>query len=347
MDAVKRDILSLYRMTSQFRGRGCDAHRPGVLHAPRAARQARQEVQARLARRQRAREGLRRRVLLVSRRVHNLHVPQRDGPVGRPRRDGGRVVLQVLHGATPACSSRTSSPTTGRRRTRCTATSSSGSSRSTRGCSPRTPSPSSLVCSGRGLYFYSRRDDRDWSNTMEVDFLVTRGYDDAAGRMRVSPVEVKSTKRYGARSLDKFKDKFRQPRRDEVHPAPAAHGGLRRPGEAAALRLHGAVGRVWHRLPRRQPVEGRGPGRRPGAPASIPDSGVKKARLADRHKRARAPRPHNLGSDARKNKVIRYLVFPNPEPRLPPAGVCSHRGPGSDTPERHSARPSSSRINQI
>ena len=123
-----------------------------------------------------------------------------------------------------------------------------------------------LVCSGRGLYFYSRRDDRDWSNTMEVDFLVTRGYDDAAGRMRVSPVEVKSTKRYGARSLDKFKDKFgsRVGTRYILHPA--AHGGLRRPGEAAALRLHGAVGRVWHRLPRRQPVEGRGPGRRPGAP---------------------------------------------------------------------------------
>ena len=57
---------------------------------------------------------------------------------------------------------------------------------------------------------------------MEVDFLVTRGYDDAAGRMRVSPVEVKSTKRYGARSLDKFKDKFgsRVGTRYILHPRP-------------------------------------------------------------------------------------------------------------------------------
>ena len=84
-----------------------------------------------------------------------------------------------------------------------------------------------LVCSGRGLYFYSRRDDRDWSNTMEVDFLVTRGYDDAAGRMRVSPVEVKSTKRYGARSLDKFKDKFgsRVGTRYILHPRPMEVSG--------------------------------------------------------------------------------------------------------------------------
>ena len=163
-----------------------------------------------------------------------------------------------------------------------------------------------LVCSGRGLYFYSRRDDRDWSNALSQSGLPRhaglrrrRGQDARVARRG----EVhEALRRPLARQVQ---GQVRQPRRDEVHPAPAAHGGLRRPGEAAALRLHGAVGRVWHRLPRRQPVEGRGPGRRPGAPASIPDSGVKKARLADRHKRARAPRPHNLGSDARKNKVIR------------------------------------------
>ena len=125
-----------------------------------------------------------------------------------------------------------------------------------------------LVCSGRGLYFYSRRDDRDWSNTMEVDFLVTRGYDDAAGRMRVSPVEVKSTKRYGARSLDKFKDKFgsRVGTRYILHPRPM--GGLRRPGEGcrstppwrcrpglAPLAPATTCGRAWSRAaPRRARV---------------------------------------------------------------------------------------------
>ena len=43
---------------------------------------------------------------------------------------------------------------------------------------------------------------------MEIDFLITRGYDDAAGRMRVSPIEVKSKKNYRFVSLEKFKDKF-------------------------------------------------------------------------------------------------------------------------------------------
>ena len=65
-----------------------------------------------------------------------------------------------------------------------------------------------LLASGHKLYFYSRRDDGDRRNTMEIDFLVTRGYDDAAGRMRVSPIEVKSKKNYRFASLGKFKDKF-------------------------------------------------------------------------------------------------------------------------------------------
>ena len=65
-----------------------------------------------------------------------------------------------------------------------------------------------LLASGHGLYFYARRDDKDAKNTMEIDFLITRGYDDAAGRMRISPIEVKSTKNYRFSSLDKFKKKF-------------------------------------------------------------------------------------------------------------------------------------------
>ena len=62
---------------------------------------------------------------------------------------------------------------------------------------------------------------------MEIDFLVTAGYDDAAGRMRVSPIEAKSTKRYGARSLDKFKEKFgkRVGVRYLLHPKPMSIEG--------------------------------------------------------------------------------------------------------------------------
>ena len=192
----------------------------------------------------------------------------------------------------------------GRRRTRCTATSSSGSSRSTRDVHRERRRPAARVQRARPvLLLQARRQglvEHDGGGLPRHAGLRRRRGQDARVARRGEVHEA--LRRPLARQVQ---GQVRQPRRDEVHPAPAAHGGLRRPGEAAALRLHGAVGRVWHRLPRRQPVEGRGPGRRPGAPASIPDSGVKKARLADRHKRARAPRPHNLGSDARKNKVIR------------------------------------------
>ena len=44
--------------------------------------------------------------------------------------------------------------------------------------------------------------------TMEIDFLIVRGYDNAAMKPRISPVEVKSTKRYGTSSLDKFRASF-------------------------------------------------------------------------------------------------------------------------------------------
>ena len=84
-----------------------------------------------------------------------------------------------------------------------------------------------LVASGRRLFFYSRRDDAANENTMEVDFLISKGYDDAAGRMRVSPVEVKSTKRYGTRSLEKFKAKFggRVGTQYVLHPKPMSDEG--------------------------------------------------------------------------------------------------------------------------
>ena len=84
-----------------------------------------------------------------------------------------------------------------------------------------------FVASGRQLFFYSRRDDAANENTMEVDFLISKGYDNAAGRMRVSPVEVKSTKRYGTRSLEKFKAKFggRVGTQYVLHPKPMSDEG--------------------------------------------------------------------------------------------------------------------------
>ena len=43
---------------------------------------------------------------------------------------------------------------------------------------------------------------------MEIDFLVVRPYENAAGKPRVSPIEVKSPKQYGTTSLNRFRDQF-------------------------------------------------------------------------------------------------------------------------------------------
>ena len=65
-----------------------------------------------------------------------------------------------------------------------------------------------LATSGHNLHFYSKRDRENSKNTMEIDFLITAPYDNAAGKLRISPVEVKSSKRFSTVSLGKFKDKF-------------------------------------------------------------------------------------------------------------------------------------------
>lgn len=84
-----------------------------------------------------------------------------------------------------------------------------------------------LSASGHGLYFYSKRDDNNARNTMEIDFLLSREYDNAAGKMRISPVEVKSSKSYSARSLEKFREKFkgRVGTSYILHPKPLSNEG--------------------------------------------------------------------------------------------------------------------------
>lgn len=64
-----------------------------------------------------------------------------------------------------------------------------------------------LVASGHDLYFYSQH-AKAADGRMEIDFLLVRPFPDAAMKMRISPVEVKSGKRYPTASLTKFKDKF-------------------------------------------------------------------------------------------------------------------------------------------
>ncbi|MGI6579552.1 MAG: ATP-binding protein [Saccharofermentanales bacterium] len=65
-----------------------------------------------------------------------------------------------------------------------------------------------LVASGHKLFFYSQSGHKEGEERMEIDFLITRPYADAAGKPRISPIEVKSPRQYGTISLDRFKDKF-------------------------------------------------------------------------------------------------------------------------------------------
>ena len=82
---------------------------------------------------------------------------------------------------------------------------------------------------GHRLFFYSKYDPDTRKNSMEIDFLLARPYSDAAGRSRISPVEVKSTKRYGTASLDKFRAVYGKRIGTEyiLHPKELEHEGVR------------------------------------------------------------------------------------------------------------------------
>lgn len=65
-----------------------------------------------------------------------------------------------------------------------------------------------FASSGHKLYYFSRNDPQTRRNRIEIAFLLTHPYSNAAGRLRISPVEVKSSKQYSTKSLDKFKDVY-------------------------------------------------------------------------------------------------------------------------------------------
>ena len=59
---------------------------------------------------------------------------------------------------------------------------------------------------GRKLYFYSSSDREDASNRMEIDFLVSKSR--TMPRHNVSPIEVKSGRKYSTTSLNKYRTKY-------------------------------------------------------------------------------------------------------------------------------------------
>ena len=82
---------------------------------------------------------------------------------------------------------------------------------------------------GHKLFFFSKTDDRTHRSRMEIDFLLSLPYRNAAGRRRISPIEVKSTKRYGTASLDKMRATYGKRIGTEyvLHPKPLVTQGDR------------------------------------------------------------------------------------------------------------------------
>ena len=63
-----------------------------------------------------------------------------------------------------------------------------------------------LVANGHKLYFYSNSSRNNSSSRMEIDFLIAKSK--ISNRHNISPIEVKSSKRYTLTSLDKFITKY-------------------------------------------------------------------------------------------------------------------------------------------
>lgn len=85
-----------------------------------------------------------------------------------------------------------------------------------------------LIAKGYGLHFYSKYDLRD-EGRMEIDFLIVRPFADAALKPRLSPIEVKSSKRYTTVSLDKFRMRYAEKVGEEfvLHPRQFSKDGHR------------------------------------------------------------------------------------------------------------------------
>ncbi len=63
-----------------------------------------------------------------------------------------------------------------------------------------------LRAAGQQLHFYASSDADSRADRMEIDFLVARS--NLTRRHNISPIEVKSSRRYHTKSLDKFRAKY-------------------------------------------------------------------------------------------------------------------------------------------
>ena len=65
----------------------------------------------------------------------------------------------------------------------------------------------SLTSIGRKLYFFSKNNYYDSTETMEIDFLISK--DTITSKHNIIPIEVKSGDRYTYTSLNKLKEKYK------------------------------------------------------------------------------------------------------------------------------------------
>ena len=65
----------------------------------------------------------------------------------------------------------------------------------------------SLASSGRKLYFFSKYNENNSSETLEIDFFISK--DIITSKHNIIPIEVKSGDRYTYSSLNKLKNKYK------------------------------------------------------------------------------------------------------------------------------------------
>ena len=75
-----------------------------------------------------------------------------------------------------------------------------------------------LRASGHELFFYiwgepshalsNTKKNRSSTRPREIDFLAVQGFSDATGKLRLCPIEAKSSKTYSTISLDDFKKRW-------------------------------------------------------------------------------------------------------------------------------------------
>lgn len=86
---------------------------------------------------------------------------------------------------------------------------------------------------GHSLFYYAwnqaSQTEGSRPRRREIDFLLTRGFSDAAGKPRVTPIEVKSSKSYSTVSLDDFAKKYAKRLEKEIvlHPKQLSTRGNR------------------------------------------------------------------------------------------------------------------------